>query len=194
MLQQRMHDMQDQMQKKLEKLEQMMYTASRIAIASAANDQRRGINQAFDEVSTTPLEAVASSSVLGRLYLPREIRAILSHPRAQCDETTCRRHRTNLLTIQYYFPSWFNQINAEIRIENQCSVHFSLRVPRFVGANDLVWIARATLDQVKKKLWSGELTVNDVDSCGMTVFHVSAVSQGIYHYLHVAGCSGRRIY
>lgn len=205
-----------------------MFTASKTTIASAANAQRQGINQAFDEVGTTPPDTIPSpsahhtpaesegsstrhegntdgiplpqkqytclpdcgcrchkapdsvipamlSSVLGRLYLPRDIRAALSQPRAQCDEATCRRHHNNLLTIQYYFPSWFKRISTEIRIENQCSVHFSLRVPRYVAVGALGWIAFAKPDEVKAKLWSRELTVNDVDQHGLTVFHVSTL-------------------
>lgn len=220
-----MHDMQEQMRKKMEQMEQMMFTASRTTIATAANAQRQGINQAFDEVGSTPPNAISSpsahhtlaecegssthhedgisipqkrptcppdcgcrchkapdsvipamlSSVLGRLYLPRDIRAALTQPRAQCDEATCRRHHNNLFTIQYYFPSWFKRINAEIRIENQCSIHFSLRVPRYVAAGALNWIALATPDEIKAKLWSRELTVNDVDQYGLTVFHVSTL-------------------
>ncbi len=224
MLHQTMHDMQEQMQRKMERMEQMMYAASKTTLASAANAQLRGINQAFDEVTSAPPEVIPSSSahhpecresstshegntgripipherptcppdcgcrchkapksvipailssLFGRLYLPQDIRAALTQPQAQCDEATCRRHHNNLLTIQYYFPSWFRQISAEIRIENQCSIHFSLRVPRYVAAGTLNWITSATPDEIKEKLWSRELTVNDVDSNGMTVLHVS---------------------
>lgn len=77
------------------------------------------------------------------------------------------------MTIKYYFPSWFKQINVEIRVENQSSIHFSLRIPRMVRRRDLSWLRKATVDEVRAKLWSRELTVNDVDSNGFTVLHVS---------------------
>lgn len=69
---------------------------------------------------------IALSSLLGRLYVSQvqSIFSILSQPRIQCDEPTCNRHHINLLRIKYYFPAWFQQINAEIRIENQTSIHF----------------------------------------------------------------------
>lgn len=121
----------------------------------------------------------ALSSILGRLYVPHAqgILSMLSQPRKQCDEPTCKRHHTNLLRIKYYFPSWFQQINAEIRIENQSSVHFSLRIPRVVDEKDLYWLIVATPAQVREKLWSRELTVNDVSPDGYTVLHVSAYTQ-----------------
>lgn len=50
-------------------------------------------------------------------------------------------------------------------------------MPRVVDEKDLHWLIVATPDQVREKLWSRELTVNDVSSDGFTVLHVSASIQ-----------------
>lgn len=217
-----------------QQLDWVIYTTARQTVTSAANAQRRGVNQAFDEICTTspmirpssfahvtypnhggsstnngcgahmpceqyacqsdcicrchealePVVPTALSFLLGRLYVPRDIRSILSQPRTRCDQARCKRHRANLLTIKYHFPAWFKRIDAEIRVENSSSIRFLLRVPRVVGENNLDWLVSATLEEVREKLWSRELTVNDVTSDGYTVLHVSvSVSRkvvGIY--------------
>ena len=51
-------------------------------------------------------------------------------------------------------------------------VHFCIQTSRVV--HKLFWLQWATLEEVRRKLLSRELTVNDVQPDGYSVLHVSA--------------------
>lgn len=137
------------------------------------------------------------SSILGRLYVPRGIRSISPQPctQLQCDDPTCKRHHNDLTTLRFYFPDWFNQISAELRVENQSTIHFALWMPRVVEQGDLRWLEFATWDEVKQKLRSRELTVNDVHPNGQSVLHVSAplLNKYLIIYLHLVVDLGSQV-
>lgn len=97
-----------------------------------------------------------------------------SQPRVECDEPTCKR----LQRMTFSVLRAFRQITAEVWIEGQSLTHVTLRMPRVVGENDLFWLERATLDDVRQRLSSRELTVNDVHPDGLSVLHVSVFVSG----------------
>lgn len=101
------------------------------------------------------------NSVLGR-----------TPPRIQCGELTCKQ----LQKIRFSMLGSIKWISVEIWIEGQSLTHVSLRMPRVVGRNDLDWLEWATLDDVRKKLSTRKLTVNDILPDGESVLHVSASS------------------
>lgn len=113
------------------------------------------------------------SSILGKLYVPKGLRAALSKGRTQCDNPSCKRHQLDLVTIKYYFPRWFVQVSAEIRTQ-RVPIYFCIRTPRVVKSLD--WLVNATLDDVETKLRSRELTVNDVRPDGLSALHVRSSS------------------
>lgn len=139
----------------------------------------------------TSIIPTSLSSLLGRMYVPQGMRSMLFQVWARCDEPRCRRQHTSLFIIKYYFPLWFRRINAEIRVESHGSVHFSLRIPRVVGKNSFHWLMGATVDEVKEKLWSRELTVNDVDPDGFTLLHVSFYYHNKAMFLFICMIAGR---
>lgn len=109
--------------------------------------------------------------VFGRAVIHHDWLSAIASARTACNDRGCRRHRSNLLQIRYYCPAWFAQINAEIRTEH-LPVHFIIQTPRLVKRRGLDWLKRATLDEVRQKLWSRQLTVNDVEPDGYSVLHV----------------------
>ena len=110
------------------------------------------------------------SPLIGRLTFQYDRLAALASARVQCNDKQCKRHRSDLLQIKYCCPSWFAQINAEIRSET-IPVKFCIQTPRVVKTLD--WLFNASYKDVKARLYSRELTVNDVDLGGYTVMHVS---------------------
>lgn len=109
--------------------------------------------------TTVSITRLVLNSLLGR-----------SQPRVTCDEPTCR----HLQRLSFTMLRSFRQITAELWIEGQSLTHVSLRMPRVVDHNDLLWLQDATLDDVRLKLSTRELTVNDVRPNGESVLHVSA--------------------
>lgn len=99
-------------------------------------------------------------------------------PRARCGEPTCKQ----LQKITFTILGSIKRISVEIWIEGQSLTHVSLRMPRVVGRYDLDWLEWATLDDVRKKLSTRKLTVNDVLPDGESVLHVSASSY-MFHRL-----------
>lgn len=93
-----------------------------------------------------------------------------SQPRVECTESSCK----HLQRVTFPVLRSFKQITAEVWIEGQSLTHFSLRMPRVVGQKDLIWLQDASLEAIRQKLWSRELTVTDVDPDGQSVLHVSA--------------------
>ena len=79
------------------------------------------------------------------------------------------------MQFRYYCPTWFAEIDAKIRF-NCLPVHFCIQTPRVV--QNLDWLAWATLDEVKQKLSSRELTVNDVEPNRYSALHVSPSAFG----------------
>ncbi len=119
-----------------------------------------------------PISAIPAwlQFIFGRALIHHDWLSAIASARTACNDRECRRHRSNLLQIKYCCPTWFAQINAEIRTE-RVPIHFVIQTPKIVQS--LAWIDHATLDEVRQKLWSRELTVNDVDLNGCSVVHVS---------------------
>ena len=93
----------------------------------------------------------------------------------RCNDGRCKRHRSNLLQIRYCCPTWFAEIDANIRL-SCLPIHFCIQTPRVV--QKLVWLHSATLEEVRQKLQDRELTVNDVTPNGLSALHVSASALG----------------
>lgn len=133
-----------------------------------------------------PLVPQFLRSVAGCLFVQHDWLSALVSARTPCNDRGCKRHRSNLLKIKYHCPAWFAHINAEIRTE--CiPVHFCIQTQRVVM--DLGWLEFATLDTVKQKLSNRELAVNDVQSNGVTVLHVSTHFLECCVYANTFGCS-----
>ncbi|KAJ3543877.1 hypothetical protein NM688_g5807 [Phlebia brevispora] len=86
----------------------------------------------------------------------------------QCNKPSRKCGHSDVLVVEYNPPPWFAEIWAEVRCST-IPVHFSIRTPRQVDS--LAWLCHATLEDVKMKLQSRELTVNDVEPNGFTVLH-----------------------
>ncbi|KAJ3555003.1 hypothetical protein NM688_g2812 [Phlebia brevispora] len=192
----------------------------------AANEQRRGLNQLFDRVTTcsfpppttasitTSGDAAQSSGTLqdistpdataedeaypfanircqlncpcrchkrtipivprqlipwvGGLYVPPSLFSALASSSTPCDDPSCKRRQSDLFTIKYYLPSWFAEVTADIRLK-VFPVHFCIRTQRVVKS--LAYLNTDSLDDIRRKLSSRELTVNDVQPNGFTVLH-----------------------
>lgn len=98
-----------------------------------------------------------------------------SQPRIECNEPTCQHlQRTTFSVLRS-----FRQITAEVWIEGESLTHVYLRMPRVVKQEDFYWLQTATPNEVRRKLVSRELTVNDTESNGYSVLHVR---QSLYNY------------
>lgn len=107
---------------------------------------------------------------LGNLHLPRAfLKAISSFSTQLCDDPSCKRGRENLMTIQYFVPTWFMQTEASIRCE-AIPLHFCIQTPRVV--EDLSFLGNVSLDGFKMMLSTGRATLNDVEPNGYSVLHV----------------------
>ncbi len=103
-----------------------------------------------------------------------------SQPRVECNEPTCK----HLQRMTFSVLRAFRQVTAEVWIEGQSLTHVTLRMPRVVGENGLVWLETTTLDAVRQRLSSRELTVNDVHPDGQSVLHVSIFLSGCRAVIH----------
>lgn len=126
--------------------------------------------------------------LVGNMVVDHDWISALVSARTPCNDQECKRHRSNLLKIKYHCPSWFAQINAEIRTK-RFPVYFVIQTPRIVST--LGWLETATLDEVRRKLSNRELTVNDTNAAGESVLHVRlylSQSPDVKLTFVVAGC------
>lgn len=108
--------------------------------------------------------------VAGNLFSHHGWLSASASARTACNDRECRQKRTDLLQIKVRCPTWFAQINADVRMK--CiPMHVCIQTPRAVRS--LLWLQDATLEQVTKKLSCRELTLSDVESDGESVLHVS---------------------
>ncbi len=80
------------------------------------------------------------------------------------------------MDVKYYFPSWFVQIEMDLRFE-ALPVHFYIRTPRIVSRLSMyVWHWKfhwnADPKRFRQLLASRLLTVNDIDEQGRSLLHV----------------------
>lgn len=92
-----------------------------------------------------------------------------------CDDHECVQTRESLSLVKWYLPSWFGKIHAEVALQS-FPLHFVIQTPRFVAS--LGVLGDISFEALKMKLWTRELTVNDVDAEGFSVLHVSIPRAG----------------
>lgn len=120
------------------------------------------------------------ASWVGDLYLPRALISSVWSSLVECDEQTCRRNWINLMTIRYFLPSWFVSIEAKIRFE-ALPVCICIQTPRVVESLSLLY--NASIDDMRTMLSTRQLTINDVDTSGLSIMHVSRCSFIYISYL-----------
>ena len=130
-------------------------------------------------LQTLPLIPRKFVPYIGGIYIPPSLISALLSTRTPCNVPSCKRRQSDLFTIKYFLPSWFAEVNADIRFR-VIPIHFSIRTQRTVGS--LAFLNTASLDDVKRMLCKREFTVNDVQPNGFTVLHVSNPIAGIYNH------------
>lgn len=106
---------------------------------------------------------------IGSVYIPKTLLSSLWSSTNQCDYASCKRRRDDLMTIRYYLPTWFAEVDATIRFK-AFPLHFCIQTPRVVES--LGFLVGASMDEIQIKLSTREMTVNDVDREGLSVLHV----------------------
>lgn len=161
----------DQLQ---QQMEQIICMTSKITLTSATRDQDRRIHQAFNQTSVSqspPASRLSSSHPSGCAdcrWSPLHHQSFSRGVPVHCGQSACgincggRCHKA---------------LKSSLPATHQGLVHFPLRMPRIVGQYDLIWLQFATVDAVRAKLWSRELTVDDVQPDGYTPLHVSTSLQ-----------------
>ena len=87
-----------------------------------------------------------------------------------CDHGIRARSRRQVQQVQYYAPTWFVRLEISIRLE-ALPIHFCIQTPRVVPS--LKYLYKISFDEFKVKLSTREITLQDVESDGYSVLHVS---------------------
>lgn len=76
--------------------------------------------------------------LLGRLFIGYTGIPLI---RQQCDQSSCRRHRSKAVKVSYYFPSWFfaRILSLSIVLMPSDGPHISLTFPRIVSKDAIVF-------------------------------------------------------
>ncbi|PSS37789.1 hypothetical protein PHLCEN_2v356 [Hermanssonia centrifuga] len=115
----------------------------------------------------------ALAAICGKLYVKLPFPRRLWPGLVQCDVEACKKDW--LMDVKYYFPSWFVQIEMDVRFE-ALPVHFYIRTPRIVPnlAEDIVewfYFEGADPNELRRCLAFRHFTVNDIDPNGHSILH-----------------------
>lgn len=116
------------------------------------------------------------AAIIGSLYVRIPFPRRFWPGVVECDVETCKKDW--LMDVKYWFPSWFTQIEMDLRFES-LPVHFCIQTPRaapLLWSHCFRWVNsyNRDLNHFRKLLGSRQLSVNDVDLEGRSLLHVSA--------------------
>lgn len=100
-----------------------------------------------------------------------------------CNEQTCRRSRSSLTELRYFFPPWFNHTIASFSASftfRMLPLNISLRTRRTIPYDSpiLVSVQEGNIEGMRGLLRSGTASVDDVDPYGLGLFYVSSPNLG----------------
>ena len=107
--------------------------------------------------------------LLGDIWVPKDFLCSFSSLTRPCDDAQCQRIRETLSVIRWLPPGWFARVKADISFQS-LPVHFVIQTPRLVES--LQFVYNLSFEELKMKLSTRELTVNDVQSNGLNILHV----------------------
>ena len=115
-----------------------------------------------------------------------------------CDEQTCRRSRSSVVTFRWYFPSWFLGLVFEAGIGRSLQplpayAGFHVRYGRKTTSPIFIAIISLDIPAVKQLLDSGNASIYDVDENGLgLLWKVGHAQRGnqfeMYRFLLDLGC------
>ncbi len=127
-------------------------------------------------VSLTRVTPQLFSPIIGDLYLslPNRIIWSLCSSLSECNVQTCRRTRLTSAHIKYFLPTWFIDVQMQIRFQ-KTPIQFILQTPRIIQKDSPIFqhARNMDVDGIRALLVSRCASVNDVDPNGDGILHVS---------------------